>query len=289
MFPLYLFFGAVWAGAWVSGGGGAWADIMGAVKSNDSLPGIRGIYLIAIIVILAVVFIAIANWTQLALMFVQRVQPFMVNTKYVAFFNGYNSVINIPNSAALQQQVVTITSWIKLVGPGSAKAQSGSTDFGWIVGKWSAWGIAVCGQQMVLCYYSWGDPHLEFNSNMNLTAGRWYFVTAVVSNSTETLYLDGVNVYSGAYGLGNQDSPVQIGAITSCCNEHFNGSIADVQIYNTDLSPGQISQMYSEGIGGAPVDRNGLIGWWPLNGNFTDISGFGDNGVPGNVSFVSPN
>jgi hypothetical protein len=262
---------------------------VGAAKSNYSLSGIKGTYLMAIIVILAIVFIAIANWAQLSLVFVQRVQPFMVNTKYVAFFNGYSSVINIPNSAVLQQQVVTVSGWIKLVGPGSAKAEPGSTDFGWIVGKWSAWGVAVCGQQMVLCYYSWGSPHQEFNSNTNLTTGQWYFVTAVVSDNIETLYLDGVDVYSGAYGLGNQGSPVQIGAITSCCNEHFNGSIADVQIYDADLSSSQISQMYTEGIGGAPVDRNDLVGWWPLNGNYTDVSGFGDNGVPGNVSFVSPN
>ncbi|MEM3781909.1 MAG: hypothetical protein QXT43_03045, partial [Candidatus Micrarchaeaceae archaeon] len=41
------------------------------------------------------------------------------------------------------------------------------------------------------------------------------------------------------------------------------------------------------GIGGAPINLQNLVGWWPLNGNANDYSGNGNNGVPSNVVFVS--
>ncbi|MGC9010605.1 MAG: hypothetical protein ACP5JN_00435 [Candidatus Micrarchaeia archaeon] len=39
-----------------------------------------------------------------------------------------------------------------------------------------------------------------------------------------------------------------------------------------------------EGIGGAPIDLQHLVAWWPLNGNANDYSGNGNNGVPSNVN-----
>ena len=46
--------------------------------------------------------------------------------------------------------------------------------------------------------------------------------------------------------------------------------------------------LYLEGIGGAPIDLQYLVGWWPLNGNANDYSGNGNNGqINGGVTFVS--
>ena len=75
-----------------------------------------------------------------------------------------------------------------------------------------------------------------------------------------------------------------------CCggNTRFwTGQIANVQIYNTSLSGPEVNALYLEGIGGAPIDLQNLVGWWPLNGNANDYSGNGNNGVPNNVMFTS--
>jgi len=64
-------------------------------------------------------------------------------------------------------------------------------------------------------------------------------------------------------------------------------SMANVQLYNTSLSANDIQALYLEGIGGAPINLQHLIGWWPLNGNANDYSGNGNNGVPTNVIYVS--
>ena len=68
----------------------------------------------------------------------------------------------------------------------------------------------------------------------------------------------------------------------------FNGSLANVEIYSSVLSNSQISSLYSEGLGGAPIPNAGLVGWWPLNGNANDYSGNNNNGVATNVQWVSP-
>ena len=60
--------------------------------------------------------------------------------------------------------------------------------------------------------------------------------------------------------------------------EWFNGSLTNVQIYNTSLSANQIEALYKEGIAGAPVDLRYIAGWWPLNGNGQDYSGDGNGG-----------
>ncbi|MGC8648572.1 MAG: hypothetical protein ACP5SJ_03745, partial [Candidatus Micrarchaeia archaeon] len=55
----------------------------------------------------------------------------------------------------------------------------------------------------------------------------------------------------------------------------------------TSLPTSEIQALYQEGIGGAPIDLQNLVGWWPLNGNANDYSGNGNNGAPTNVIFTS--
>jgi hypothetical protein len=61
-----------------------------------------------------------------------------------------------------------------------------------------------------------------------------------------------------------------------------------LQLYNTSLSPSEIQALYQEGIGGAPIDLQHLVGWWPLNGDANDYSGNGNNGqMYDKITFVS--
>jgi hypothetical protein len=67
----------------------------------------------------------------------------------------------------------------------------------------------------------------------------------------------------------------------------FNGTISNVQFYNTAFTQNDLSDLYSKGMGGAPILLQNLVGWWPLNGDANDYSGNGNNGVPNNVSYVA--
>ncbi len=62
--------------------------------------------------------------------------------------------------------------------------------------------------------------------------------------------------------------------------------MANVQIYNSSLSQNSITELYHRGIDGLPISGNFLTGWFTLNGNNRDLSGFGSNAVSSNVIYT---
>ena len=136
--------------------------------------------------------------------------------------------------------------------------------------------------------------------SQNLVTGKWVFVTIEIDSGAGGLY-DGSNypfyingaaepysctVSSSAYYTPTVTQQTYIGN-DAAGTASFNGLIADVQIYNTTLSSGEVQALYQEGIGGVPIELDGLVGWWPLNGNANDYSGSLNNGVLSGVVFTS--
>ncbi len=122
----------------------------------------------------------------------------------------------------------------------------------------------------------------------------WHQFVGVINQSSHTAYnyLDGKLIASETFngilqGFNFVIIGVNPGAFCCTTNIAFNGTIANVQIYNTSLSASEMQGLYAEGIGGAPIDLQNLVGWWPLNGNANDYSGNNNNGVPTGVTFVS--
>lgn len=117
--------------------------------------------------------------------------------------------------------------------------------------------------------------------------GKWHDITTTYGGGMQTFYIDGEIVASGpAYG---QLLPLGYGsmAIGGGAGNFYNGYIADVQIYNATLSATNVMQLYSEGIGGAPLSAYSanVAGWWPLDGNTNDYGGNGDSGAGYNVIY----
>ncbi|MEM3181399.1 MAG: LamG-like jellyroll fold domain-containing protein [Candidatus Micrarchaeaceae archaeon] len=182
----------------------------------------------------------------------------------------------------------TITEWIKVPSIGNYVAAAG-----WIDPSCSVGGAVFLGESDDILYLSGGSD--DFGSGLIITNNTWYFAAAtypVNGNTLEiTLYLDSSNqtgALSGGVPLNTQSgSVIHMGYNPCYAAGSFTGLLANVQIYNTTLSPSEIQALYLEGIGGAPIDLKNLVGWWPLNGNANDYSGNGNNGVPTNVMFVS--
>ncbi len=107
-------------------------------------------------------------------------------------------------------------------------------------------------------------------------AASWMNAVATFdsTNGILTWYVNGNKAVSYT-GLGaiTQSNSMYIGYGDSV----FNGSIANLQIYNSILSPSQVTTLYINGIGSMPVNSS-VVGWWPLNGNANDYSGFGNGG-----------
>jgi len=87
-------------------------------------------------------------------------------------------------------------------------------------------------------------------STSPLKTGHWYYVVGVVNGTHVSLYLDGVLNSSSSYNgnpIYNSDSDLMIGAnfcSGSPCG-FFNGSIDELRIYDTALSPEQIAANYN--------------------------------------------
>ncbi len=140
----------------------------------------------------------------------------------------------------------------------------------------------------------------------SVTTDTWYFLTLTydAETTTEQFYINGSSqgrssgtvtfpTNGGSYGSSYQ---VLLGGMSAGNNGCFpdggywqsmEGELSNVQFYNTSLSSNDIQALYREGIGGAPIDLQNLVGWWPLNGNANDYSGNGNNGVPTGVTYTS--
>jgi len=210
--------------------------------------------------------------------------------QYVAQFNGQSSSeVTIPTSTSLELTSITVTGWsyVANIGSGSCSPQ-------FILGNLGS-SNGGNGRTGILLGDGWGSDvgFIIGNSTSFLLldpisnpiyGGKWVFLAGTynVYSGNAFLYEDGVQLAGGHINqLVQNSNPYQIGG--GC----ENGFIANVQIYNTSLSANEIQALYLEGIGGAPINLQHLVGWWPLNGNANDYSGNGNNGVPSNVIFVS--
>ena len=191
--------------------------------------------------------------------------------QYVAQFNNRSrSYVDIPYSTSINNMAsATASVWVKISG-------------GTLILS-----IAGTGSSAAQIYYSGGDiviqgaystlyinRHPYSSGAFQPTLNQWYNIIVIFSSPPHTSYDSQIGTQCN--GLGG-----------TACNDYFNGVISDVQIYNTSLSQNEVTALYDEGIGGAPIDLQNLVGWWPLNGNADDYSGNNNNGVQTNVVFSS--
>ena len=136
-------------------------------------------------------------------------------------------------------------------------------------------------------YYAYGSSSLS-------STGDWVFYVAVLYSGTAAEGYTDLQPGSGNsatlpyYLTANQNYIGSPGP-----NLHYAGNppdgimISNVQLYNASLSANDIRTLYLEGIGGAPIKLQNLLGWWPLNGNTNDYSGNSNNGAANGVFYTS--
>jgi hypothetical protein len=208
---------------------------------------------------------------------------------YVANFDGATSAINVGSNSMLSPSSFTIAGWVDL-----------NTNSPWMMIDRGAAGSAGT-------YYIYGD-HVSTGAGNgpdctiygptgirydtffgSLALNTWYFLACSFNSATGTVqtYVNGVLVSStGSAALGTSTSSVLIGNYTNH-NYYTNGQMANIQFYNTALSPTQVLQLYQQGIAAPPITSGSVVGWWPLNGNANDYSGNGFNGtIYGNLNFI---
>jgi hypothetical protein len=134
----------------------------------------------------------------------------------------------------------------------------------------------------------------DYITSFTPAVNAWYFIGYTYSGGTNVIVYENGQSQTGTIPTLNTvlptSDPSDIGrASNNYVNlpDNFNGTISNVQLYNTSLDPAQVQGLYMEGIGGDPIDIKNLVGWWPLNGDTIDYSGNMNNGAPNNDIFTS--
>ncbi len=199
----------------------------------------------------------------------------------VAEFNNVNSYINVSRGYSAPAHL-TMLMWFD-------EYSGGGTQFTSQCCTWRLYITPTSGAVI--------DVGNGYNQNLNFldSYNKWYLAVMTAYNSggaiAYSLYLNQTLVATGnaTGGIIQSVSLFTFGTQSNCMTGClYNGELADLQIYNTTLSSTQVKELYSEGLGGAPIPNAGLVAWWPLDGNANDYSGNNNNGVAYNVQWVSP-
>ena len=208
--------------------------------------------------------------------------------QYVAQFNGQTGSIDMPSPITGTLSSVTISLWFSPASSATGQ-ELPFTD------KWSqqiAWtdGSAV-GKAGSVIGGTTNGGNWEYSNT--LQPGAWYFVVLTGTSAGDNLYINGQQVASDSGVVTTGSTAIWIGSTgeanggAGCCNYAFLGSVSNVQVYNTSISQPEITALYQEGIGGAPINLQNLVGWWPLNGNANDYSGNNNGGTAANVIYTT--
>ncbi len=126
---------------------------------------------------------------------------------------------------------------------------------------------------------------------------KWHHAVGVYDNTTRKhqLYVDGVLRAQDTMPVDypNFDS-VDFGIVNSVATGYnnagyFKGQLDDIRIYNRTLSASEVAQVYqAEAPPVVPAGpNNGLIAYYPFNGNANDGSGNNNNGAVQGATLVS--
>ena len=200
--------------------------------------------------------------------------------------SGYVEVYGSASNSIHQSQAFTITGWLDERRPvygcnGSGVGPLGSTSF--------------MMEMSNLYLYTGGCYNLGmFIQGLGFWSGlsfgqnnRWYFFAAEYNGLSNTI--PNMILYLGDQ---NQTTTVPDNLVPSSSyielDSGFNGSVANLQLYNSTLTPNQINAIRMEGIGGVPISLQNLVAWWPLNGNAQDYSeNLNDGQTVSSVSYTS--
>ena len=213
--------------------------------------------------------------------------------EYVAQFNGQNSYISLGNSDVLSPEAgtsgqMTLCIWYNVLSTTSYHGflikGSSSPSYG------NVWEYTI-GQASSQIYIVWTPAGVNIAEYVASTppTNQWNFACFTYNYplSQSYVYIDGIK--STATFTSGTPAMAGTGNLILGAGEsgYSNVQLANFQIYNTALSQNDINVLYQEGIGGAPVRLQNLVGWWPLNGNAQDYSGNLNNGVPSNIAYTS--
>jgi len=206
--------------------------------------------------------------------------------QYVAS-SGSSSAISV-NKEFFQGNSFTILAWV--YWPSSADLSSGPDDgYAWSGPPTNNEGFGIFSRSDYWYLNFYGD---DLECSDGPVAGKWYQFGASWNSTTklQTIWVNGFPTCTRtSAGALVTNSSLELLSANGAWDggAYMDGYASNIQLYDTALSANNIEALYQEGIGGAPIKIQNLVGGWPLNGNANDYSGNGDNGAATGVTYTT--
>ncbi len=201
-------------------------------------------------------------------------------------FDGLNDFIEILDSPELKfsDTDLTISCWVEL--------DTYSTDFlsSIVSRRTSSTGgngymLLITGIQGVpngaVTYTVSGGADPESYSKDSILLNSWYHIAVSFDNSTNELstYINGEldTISSGIYSPNSVNANLFLGKDDWLNRYFWDGKLDDIRFYNRALNKIEVESLYSEG--GWSSLNQGLLAYFPFNGNAVDESGNGNDGT----------
>ena len=209
---------------------------------------------------------------------------FSNNERTVANFNGLSSIVLTPSSnleVPVVYNGISINIWMQPktfepINTGILTTGPSGCGFNLVfVASNSIQASDNCLDSAAFNYQF--TPGVWYDIGLTITSGSilsFYVNGNLINTNTNILWADGTswaNMYLGS-NLGS---------------DFFNGSMSNVQIYNSTLSSSSMNLLYKRNLNGLPISNNGLVGWFDLNGNTNDLSGQNTVVSSSNVNFTN--
>lgn len=202
------------------------------------------------------------------------------NTNNAYQFNGTSDNITVVDNLTLNlTNEITLAAWVKRTRYG----------IDMIMEKGGDWTHGTCNYGMSLHSMNNNMFYFFFNGGWRGTGGvndfEWHHYTVIAQqgNTNPLLYIDGelkqVQYSEGAaiINLATSTLDLHIGAQVGTATYYGANVIDEVRIYNRTLSQTEISQLAG----------NGLVAFYPFNGNANDESDFVNNGTSYGASLTT--
>ena len=195
-------------------------------------------------------------------------------------FDGVDDVVSIANHSSLESTTGTWSVWVKTdadwgvdnddQGTGT-KGSAGLLTLSDTTGSLNGPSLYVNASGQVI----WEQKNTNgtaigsATTSSSISDGNWHQVTVTwntASGSQQKVYIDGqvaaVSTTSAAWTFGSNDNALRIGNAGDAFWEEFKGEVADVRIWNTGLTDGQVADQFTNPP--APGDAN-LIGHYTFD------------------------
>ncbi len=168
--------------------------------------------------------------------------PFSDGAKSVGL-DGSAGWVSVPDASALHVgDTFSIEAWVKRgnSGTGQNEAIASKQDGDWVL-------MFNGGDQLTLRRSTVADVASSTTTVKDVS--QWHYVVATKSGSSVHLYIDGTDVTGTVSNQTMADNTLPLAIGQSSTSAYLKGDIADVALYNTVLSPQQVTAHFQAGGG----------------------------------------